>query len=68
MARPFLADPECSMVPAPSPAQDSCTRLGSTALEEGKGSVGKRKKEHRAEKENTVKRTVERRRRDMRVK
>lgn len=68
MARPFLADPGCPMVPAPSPAQDSCPKIGSTALEEGKGSMGKRKKDHCAEKEDIVKRTVERRRRDMRVK
>lgn len=63
----FLSDPGCPLLPAPSPTQDSCPRLGSTALQEGKGSMGKREKEHSAEKENMVKRTVERRR-AMRVK
>ncbi|KAK2515301.1 hypothetical protein Q9966_015441 [Columba livia] len=60
VACPFLADPCWPLVLAPSPPQDICPRLGSTALEEGKGSVGKRKKDHSVEKEDGVKRTGER--------
>lgn len=56
--------PGCPLVPAPSPAQDSCPRLGSTAWRRARGVWGKAGS---AEKEEVVKRTVERRR-DMVVK